>query len=76
MDNDEIQRYRAFFIESIDGQKYIQKLHEAITRAHEDAEKNPELARDYTQRAKGVRTALETINSLTAGIKKGKSIDK
>lgn len=66
--------YREFFFKSEAGKEFIKEVNRLITDSHEDAEKNPELARDYVQRAKGNRQLLEHITSVTTEIKKGKPI--
>lgn len=71
---DEIRRdYRNFFLESPAGEHFMKHLTELITQQHELAEKNPELARDYTQRAKGIRETLDHIRVATVKAKKGKN---
>lgn len=67
------EAYRKFFFESDDGQEFIHELRRLITTNHEAAEKTPELARDYVQRAKGNREVLDHITSVTTEIKKGKA---
>lgn len=64
--NDQIRSdYRAFFLESAAGQHFMKHLPYLIDLQHEAAEKNPELARDYTQRAKGIREVVNHISSVT-----------
>lgn len=60
------EAFRQFFLKNEHGQGYVKQLEELITSNHENAEKNPELARDYTQRAKGVREALAIIQTAVA----------
>ncbi len=57
--------YRAFF-ESKPGEELLKFIEDVIVSSHEKAEKEPELARDYVQRAKGSREVLEHINSILA----------
>lgn len=76
MNEDFTQRYKDFFRESPAGQHFIEKLEELINAQHQKAEDDPTLARDYTQRAKGVRETIAIINSLTAGVKKGTNTSK
>lgn len=65
-------RYRSFFLDSQEGTDFIKALNERIDNEHQSAEKNPELARDHTQRAKGIRVALEQINIVTSKARKGR----
>lgn len=57
--------YQAFFQKSESGKFFMEFLNDEIGREHERAEKEPESARDHTQRAKGLRTVVEHI-SVTA----------
>jgi RNase P subunit RPR2 len=66
--------YREFFLKSEAGKEFVKEVERLITNNHEEAEKNPELSRDYVQRAKGNRQLLEHITSVTTEIKKGKPI--
>jgi len=59
--------YQSFFLKAEAGKHYVQKLTELIDTNHRKAENEPELSRDYMQRAKGLREALDMITSLTAG---------
>lgn len=73
MNHDELTKaYHAFFEKSEAGKYYVSQLNQLIRSAHENAENTPENARDYTQRAKGVREALDHITSVGAEIKKGR----
>lgn len=63
-------KFSEFFIESPEGIQYLRILKKLITQQHEKAERNPELARDYAQRAKGIREALDMANSLSTEVKK------
>jgi hypothetical protein len=63
-------RYHEFFIESPEGVQYIRTLDEMISQQHEKAEKSPESARDFTQRAKGIREALDQARSMSTEVKK------
>lgn len=58
--------FKTFFKESDPGQHFIKKVLSEIDSQHQKAEKDPELARDYTQRAKGMREVLELIQSTMA----------
>lgn len=64
--------WREFFIDSVEGQRFMERLQQMIDSQHEDAEKSPELARDHTQRAKGIREVIGMVKSSTAksGVKK------
>lgn len=66
------KEYKAFFVESEAGRNYIAELERLINDAHKDAEDTPELARDYVQRAKGTRDALNHIIAVGTEIKKGR----
>lgn len=66
--------YREFFFKSEAGQEFMKEISRLIATSHEEAEKSPELARDYVQRAKGNRQLLEHITSVTTEVKKGKPI--
>jgi hypothetical protein len=58
--------YRAFFIDNPTGQELLNSFNEIISTQHTKAENDPDHARDYTQRAKGVREAISLIHSLSA----------
>jgi hypothetical protein len=60
-----VKEYKQFF-ESPPGKYYLDFLHKQIQSEHELAEDNPMLARDHTQRAKGIRVAIEHVQSVTA----------
>ena len=62
--------YVTFFQESEAGSHFFKQLDLLINRNHEEAENNPDAARDYMQRAKGLREVIAHINSTTAGVKK------
>lgn len=53
--------YEAFFA-SPAGIQYLTTIKTLIDSNHQKAEDTPELARDYMQRAKGNREALDHIN--------------
>lgn len=61
-----MNRYRDFFIESPEGQQFVKSLLALIDSNHEKGENEPELARDYMQRAKGIREVLAHIQVITA----------
>lgn len=58
--------YQSFFIKAEAGQQFMKHLSELITTQHEKAENEPELSRDYVQRAKGVREVIQHIQSMSA----------
>jgi len=64
--------YQNFFVKSDTGKYFIAELERQISAAHEDAERLPEFARDYSQRAKGTRNVLDHIQSVSTEVKKGK----
>jgi hypothetical protein len=67
MDSKEIQiKYRDFFKDSQAGEHFTNSLAYLIEQNHHKAENEPDNARDYTQRAKGVREVLDVINSYSA----------
>ena len=61
--NAEIRKSVRDFVDSPAGNWYIERLDSSIKHNHNKAEDNPEMSRDYTQRAKGVREALEQLTS-------------
>lgn len=63
-------RYHDFFINSEEGIAYVRILKKMISQQHEKAEKSPELARDFTQRAKGIREALNQALTMSTEAKK------
>jgi C4-type Zn-finger protein len=54
------------FFGSPAGEAFLTTIYGMIDTEHEAAEKNPELARDHTQRAKGIREVTNIIKSMTA----------
>lgn len=62
--------YEAFFIKHEAGQHFMDSVLEIVASNHTKAEDDPELARDYVQRAKGVKEVIAHINSVMAGGKK------
>jgi hypothetical protein len=75
MNHEELARaYHAFFVKSEAGQYYVDQINLAIKTAHEAAEDEPEHSRDFAQRAKGLRTALDHITSVGTEVKKGRSV--
>lgn len=60
------RRYQAFFQGDEVGKGFMAKLQSLIEANYTRGENDPNLARDYLQRAKGVREVIEHIQSLTA----------
>lgn len=56
--------YRDFFMHSPDGAHFVAKLNQLIDSNHKKGEDEPERARDYMQRAKGIREVLDQVNVL------------
>ena len=70
MDSSQIKTaYKTFFEQSDAGEYFMNSLDNLIDSKHKEAEKNPELARDHTQRACGVRDVQNMIKVMTADIK-------
>lgn len=67
------EAYTKFFLKSPEGQEFVKTVEGIIARAHELAEKNPDSARDASQRAVGAREVLNHIISTTTKAKKGKT---
>lgn len=64
--------YQSFFLKNEHGKYCLSKIGEIIVDNHEKAEDNPELSRDYVQRARGAREALLSItNVFNSSSKKG-----
>ena len=63
--------YTRFFLKSEEGKHFMDSLEDFIADAHENAEKTPENARDFTQQARGIRTVLSHIRVATTKPKKG-----
>jgi hypothetical protein len=59
--NPEIRKQYADFLASVAGEHFILVLDNLIDHNHNEAEKNPELSRDFTQRAKGVRESRDKL---------------
>lgn len=67
MNADDLRKaYQGFFVKSEAGNHFMSEVVRLIVDEHERAEKNPELARDHTQRAKGVRLIKSHIDSVLA----------
>lgn len=58
--------YQSFFLKNEAGKQFMTSIEKMIESQHAQAENTPELARDYAQRAKGVREVMSHIKSLTA----------
>ena len=56
--------YQNFFIKTEAGEYFMNELTRLLGADHIEAEEKPELARDYVQRAKGVRQVIDHINSV------------
>lgn len=54
------------FFRNEGGEHLMNVITEIITANHLKAEKEPEMARDYVQRAKGAREVLDHIQSVLA----------
>lgn len=65
--------YQNFFLKTDEGKQFLDEVRRQIAANHESSEKDPLLARDFSQRAKGNREILEHIQSVTTDIKKGKA---
>lgn len=63
--------YTQFFMKSEEGRHFVDQLEKLITENHEKSENTPDSARDYSQRAKGVREVLSHIRVSTTKPKKG-----
>lgn len=64
--NEKRTAYQNFFLKNEAGKDFLTKIYELIDQNHRKAEKHPEQARDYVQRAMGEREIIEHIQSLTA----------
>ena len=67
------EAYRAFFQKSEHSREFMVTLEKRILANHDKAESEPENARDYSQRAKGIKEIKHHILSVTAS-KKGISM--
>ena len=65
--------YELFFKESASGQDFVAELIRLIAENHQKAEDQPNSARDFAQRAKGVREVLSHIQSVMTPVKKGRA---
>lgn len=71
---DRAKAYEQFFVNSEAGGYFMAEINRLLDTNHEAAEGNPELARDYVQRAKGVREVSEHIQNVMTAVKKGAPI--
>ena len=55
--------YKNFF-RTEEGEYFLKMITDIISNNHLQAEEQPELARDYVQRAKGAREVLDHIRSV------------
>lgn len=58
------------FFESPAGQHFLTKISALVDSNHQKAEETPELARDYVQRAKGIKEVKALVTTLTISVKK------
>jgi hypothetical protein len=58
--------YRNYFLKSEPGRYFMEQLDKQLDDNHRAAENDPELARDYVQRAKGIREIQVHIESVSA----------
>lgn len=64
--------YNAFFEKNEAGKYFVNEiLIRKIADYHKQSEKQPESARDLSQRAAGIRDVLEHIQSVQTPVKKG-----
>lgn len=61
---DQARAYAGFFQKHEAGKLFVQQLAELLQSAHVNAENDPDHARDYAQRAKGVRLVVAHIDSV------------
>jgi hypothetical protein len=64
------EAYKGFF-DMDKGKMFLAQLETMIELNHKAAESDPNLARDYVQRAKGNRQVLDHIQIVLGGVKKG-----
>lgn len=64
--------YEQFFVKTEAGGHFTAFVNDLLDHNHAEAEKQPELARDYVQRAKGVREVVDHIQSVMTEVKKGR----
>jgi hypothetical protein len=61
---DNIKRQYNSFFRAKGGEHFMKIMTEIIASNHIKAEENPENARDYVQRAKGVREVVDHVQSV------------
>lgn len=59
-----LKKHYTSFFRSEGGEHLLKTITQIITSNHEQAEKDPDHARDYVQRAKGAREVLDHISSV------------
>lgn len=64
--------YKAFFSDSEAGRHFMDEVTRLLVDNHEKAEKEPSMARDFVQRAKGNREVLDHIRAVGVEVKKGR----
>ena len=60
--------YVTFFDASDAGQHFLESINKLISNYHEKAENDPAMARDYTQRAKGIRDIADHITVVKVNV--------
>lgn len=65
--------YKRFFHETEAGRYFLDEIARLRATNHQKAENDPELARDFMQRAKGNTEVTDHISSVLTDIKKGSS---
>lgn len=70
MTGEELTKGYERFFSADEGKEMLDVLGSLIIDQHRKAENDPELSRDYTQRAKGIRLVVDHINSVRGGVKK------
>jgi len=73
---EKLKAYDQFFVNSLAGKEFMESLSKMIDSAHKSAEDSPELARDYTQHARGIRQVKEHIDGVMTQIKKGQPMSE
>lgn len=70
MSPDELRRAYSSFFKSSAGKYFMDTINDLVESNHVKAEDNPELARDFAQRAKGMREIGAHVKSVVAEGKK------
>lgn len=65
-----VDAYIQFFLKTDEGKDFIKWLEKRVDTNHRKSEKEPELSRDYAQRAAGIREVIEHIQTNTVEVKK------